>query len=217
MGRKPKNWIPTITERNQWLADDFMNYVGTIYDEYFNNFVEILQFEPDIVQDSLMRTYNAILYNGIDNPVYVDENTPVEEREKIYRNKWFIACKNNGSVGITSDRYRTRRSDNDITHILKDEEYTTADDKVRNDMWNDFRTLYLLEHVCKNFSVQTCYCFRIYYMVPDMTYKKLQQLTKLKDARTRVTTVNRYLRENKERLQKDMEKAFTTQYPQFER
>lgn len=213
MGRKKKDWKPVITERNQWLADDFLKYIGKIYDEYRLKYRDILHYDEDLIQDSILRTYQAILWNGLNGKVSITEETPDEIRYDVYRYKWFIACRNNNTVGITSDRYRTHRSDNDITDVLKGQESTTAATKIKNDVYNDFRTLYLLEYVCAKYDTQTCHCFKIYYLVPGMTYKKLSDITKLKDAKTRVVEVNRYLRENIEQITNEINEHFKEEYP----
>ena len=215
MGRKKKDWKPVITERNQWLADDFLKYIGTIYDEYRLKYRDILHYDEDLIQDSILRTYQAILWNGLNGKVSITEETPVEIRYDVYRYKWFIACRNNNTVGITSDRYRTHRSDNDITDVLREQESTTAETKIKNDVYNDFKTLYLLEYVCARYDPQTCHCFKIYYLVPGMTYKKLSDITKLKDAKTRVVEVNRHLRENIEQITNDINEHFKEEYPNF--
>ena len=213
MGRKKKNFKPIITEENKWLADDFLRAIGTIYDEYMYKFRDLLHWSEDIIQDSILRTYQTILWNGCNSPIKVTRDTPEEARITVWKNKWFIACRNNNTVGITSDRYRTHRSDNDITDVLNGQESTTAATKIKNDVYNDFRTLYLLEYVCAKYDTQTCHCFKIYYLVPGMTYKKLSDITKLKDAKTRVVEVNRHLRENVEQITNEINEHFKEEYP----
>lgn len=215
MGRKKKNWVPVITERNQWLADDFLNYIGQIYDEYRLKYRDILHYDEDLIQDSILRTYQTILWNGLNGKINVTEETPAEIRYDIYRFKWFIACRNNNTVGITSDRYRTHRSDNDITDVLRNEESVTAEEKIKKDIYDDYRTIYLLEYVCARYDPQTCHCFRIYYMVPGMTYKKLSDITKLKDAKTRVVEVNKHLREHIDEINAEIDTNFKHDYPDF--
>lgn len=214
MGRKRKNWIPVITEDNQWLADDFLKKIGTIYEEYFHRFRDLLHWPEDIIQEAVLRTYNAILYNGCKSPICVTQDTPEEIRMDIWKNKFFIACRQNSTVGITSDRYMKHRSDNPVTDVIKDKEYISADRKVVNDLYDDYRTMWLISHVCENFDPKTCYCFRVYYLVKGMTYRKLSEMTKMKDAKTRVVEVNRYLRENIEEIQKKIDEAFAKDYPE---
>ena len=71
MGRKKKNWVPVITERNQWLADDFLKYIGQIYDEYRLKYRDILHYDEDLIQDSIVRTYQTILWNGLNGKINV--------------------------------------------------------------------------------------------------------------------------------------------------
>lgn len=225
MGRKKKGWKPVITERNKWLADDFMKYIGTIYEEYrhkyMNEFMKSatgssIKPDEDLFQDSILRVYQTILWNGCDKPVYITEDTPEEERHTIYRHKWFIALRQNSTVGLSTDKYRSRRDDNSVVDILKAEEYTSSAKKVMNDIYNDYRTMHLLDLVCRKYDAQTCYCFRIYYLVPGMTYKKLSNITHMKDAKTRVVEVNKYLRDNLDEISAGINEGFRTEYPDFD-
>lgn len=215
MGRKKKDFKPIITEENKWLADDFLRVIGTIYDEYMYKFRDLLHWSEDIIQDSILRTYQTILWNGCKSPVKITRDTPEEARITVWKNKWFIACRNNNTVGITSDRYRTHRSDNDITDVLRNAESVTAEEKIKNDIYDDYRTIYLLEYVCARYDPQTCHCFRIYYMIPGMTYKKLSDITKLKDAKTRVVEVNKHLREHLDEINAEIDTNFKHDYPDF--
>lgn len=214
MGRKKKNWQPTISEENQQLADDFLRYIAEsgLYDEYRRKFVSSGHWDEDVYQETVLRVYQAILYNGMDGKIKVSMETSKEERHEIFRNKFFIACKRNNTVGLTSDRYRARRSDNDVLHLLKDEAFESADEKARRDLYEDFKILKTLEYVEENFSDVDIHLFKIYYLVPGTTYKKLQEMTKLKDARTRVVEINRMLRKNKELLEKKIAEEFNEKY-----
>lgn len=216
MGRKKKDWKPDITPRKQWLADDFLKYIGTIYEEYFSNFVKILGWDEDLVQESILRTYQAILWNGCDKPIYITEDTPENIRHDAYRYKWFIACKSNNTVG--KPKYDINNSDtfDDEVTKLSNSPSDTSQKKVMKDIYNDYRTMYLLDLVCSNYDIQTCYCFRLYYCVPGMTYKKLTALTKMKDAKTRVVAVNKYLRENLDKITDDIDTHFREEYPDFD-
>ena len=218
MGRKAKDWTPVISEENEWLANDFMQYIAVsgIYEDFIKKFVNSSHWDEDIYQETILRVYNAILYNGCNSPVRVTKGTPDEERHEIWRNKFFIACKQNNTVGITSDKYRMRRSDNDVFHILKDEEYSTAERKVAIDLWNDFKVLKTLEYVEDNFSDIDSHLFKMYYMLPQMTYRQLQQISGMKDARTRVVAINRHLRENRELIESEIKKKFNNEYGNLE-
>lgn len=214
MGRKRKNFVPNITEDNQLLADDFIRYIAEsgLYDEYRRKFVSSGHWDEDVYQETVLRVYQAILYNGMDGKIKVTMETPEEERHDIFRNKFFISCKQNNTVGLTSDRYKTRRSDNDVLHLLKDEVFESAEEKTRRDLFEDFKILKTLEYVEEHFSDVDSHLFKIYYLVPGTTYKKLQEMTKLKDARTRVVEINRMLRKNRELLEKKIAEEFEKQY-----
>ena len=69
-----------------------------------------------------------------------------------------------------------------------------------------------LEYVENNFEPIDYHLFRLYYILPKMTYKKLQELTGMKDARTRVVKVAKNLREMKEQLEKNISNEFEKYY-----
>ena len=52
-------------------------------------------------------------------------------------------------------------------------------------------------------------------MVPGMTYKKLSDITKLKDAKTRVVEVNKHLREHIDEINEEIDTNFKHDYPDF--
>lgn len=215
MGRKKKGWKPIITEENKWLADDFLRIIGQIYDEYMHKFRDLLHWSEDIIQDSILRTYQAILWNGCNSPIKITRDTPEEARITVWKNKWFVSCKNNNTVG--KPKYDINNSDTFDDEVIKlsNSPADTSQKKVMNDIYNDYRTMYLLDLVCSNYDIQTCYCFRLYYCVPGMTYKKLTALTKMKDAKTRVVAVNKYLRENLDKISSDIDTHFKEEYPNF--
>ena len=212
MARYKNDSPPEITELNQWLADDFMKYIGSIYTEYFDKFVNVLHWDEDKIQDSLLRVYQSIQYNGLTKPIFVDKDTPDDIKHDIYRYKFFTCTKSNNVNLQSSDYYATHRDGNDVFHTLRNEEYETVEEKVRKDLLDDFKTIKTLEYVENNFEPIDYHLFRLYYILPKMTYKKLQELTGMKDARTRVVKVAKNLREMKEQLEKNISNEFEKYY-----
>lgn len=216
MARYKNDSLPVITELNKWLASKFLEYIGTIYDEYFNNFVKVLHWPEDKIQDTLLRVYQSILYNGLQKPIFVDKETPEDIRNDIFRYKFFISCKSNCTNLQSSDYYDTHRDGNDIFHTLRNEESISSEEKVKKDLLDDFKTLKTLEYVENNFEPIDYHLFRLYYILPKMTYKKLQELTGKKDARTRVVRIAKHLREIKTELETNIKKEFEEKYGDLE-
>lgn len=82
---------------------------------------------------------------------------------------------------------------------------SSPEEKVESDLFKDFATRYLLCAVEDNFDDLDYRLFRIKIFY-QCTYKKLKELTKIKDAKQRCVKINNWLKSNIDR--KDIEKAF---------
>ena len=86
----------------------------------------------------------------------------------------------------------------------------TAEEKIANDLFCDFATTYILNKVEENFDSVSFYLYRLKVLVPKMTYKKLQTITKYKSVRQKVCTIKRWVKENIKIG--DVRKAFYQEY-----
>ena len=74
--------------------------------------------------------------------------------------------------------------------------FTDARIKVINDMFKDFSILFIMMLVEKNFDNEHFYLFKLKELMPDMTYKKLAEQTKMKAVRQKVVEVKNWLKQN---------------------
>lgn len=189
-GRKPLGWKPETDERKEWLARDFLNLIQKYYLQMMDYDKGKNIIDWDIFNDTLLLTHRTIKYNGVDSPVYVTQDTPEEERYRIYRYKVFTSYQINlGSI----------KGRQPIMEQLPDT-YTPEDNptikKIEKDTKQDAKTMAVLELAEQMAEPITFYCFRIYYLIPGMSYTKLKQITKVSDCKKRVVGLRKQLQEN---------------------
>ena len=89
-------------------------------------------------------------------------------------------------------------SDN-INEVYEDwynENNSPAKVKLLNDLWKDFATLYILTKVEDNFDQEHFRLFNLKTMIPNMTYKKLQEKTHCTGCRQKVVNVKNWVKNN---------------------
>ena len=190
MGRKPKNFKPVIKKENVELAQQYMNYISTIYEEYIEVFSDMYNDE-DLAGEVLIKTYNCIKNNGLST---VDLDTEEDLKKKSFKNYFFISAK---LTNITKKKYQQKSP----IDRVKNENIDTIDDlpteeKIRNQIYKDYKVMYIVKKVEENFDAIDYRCFRLYHLLKNMTYAKLRQLTGIKNAKMRVITINKWLRQN---------------------
>jgi len=158
-------------------------------------------FDEDIYSDTILKCYDIITRNGLK-----------DKSPQGIESYFFIAFRNN----IRNERNysRVKKRDFNITsdniHTLYEEYYNEnnadAVEKVLNDLFTDFCTLYIMMQVESNFSQEHFYLFRVKTLAKGMTFKKLQEQTKIKASRLKVIEVQRWLKENIKK--EDIKKAF---------
>ena len=63
-------------------------------------------------------------------------------------------------------------------------------------MFKDFGTVYIMMVVEQNFDSEHFYLFKLKELIPNMTYKKLAEKTKMRGVRQKVVEVKRWLKDN---------------------
>ena len=86
----------------------------------------------------------------------------------------------------------------------------TEKDKLRMDLWKDYATIYLMRRVEEQFDGEHFKLFQHKYLIKGVTFTKLQQETRVKGARQKVTEVLQWLRENV--TKEEVRKAFEEDY-----
>ena len=190
MGRKPKNYKPVIKKENVELAEQYMNYISTIYEEYIEVFRNMYNDE-DLAGEVLIKTYNCIKNNGLST---VDLDTEEDLKKKVFKNYFFISAK---LTNITKKKYQQKSPIDRVTNenIDKIDDIPT-EEQIRNQINKDFKVMYIVNKAEENFDVLDYRCFILYHLLKNMTYAKLRQLTGIKNAKMRVITINKWLRQN---------------------
>lgn len=189
----------------------FLNYINDHYNvlkHKYRRFCIEKQYDwdEDIFSDTILSCYTAIekkgslndkTSQGIENYFFRSFKQNIQ-REKQY-------CR-------VSKRDMNYNSDN-INEVYEDwynENNSPAKVKLLNDLWKDFATLYILTKVEDNFDSEHFRLFRLKYLVPSMTYKKLQEKTQAKKCRQKVVDVKNWIRDNVSK--QEIKKVFTLMY-----
>ena len=189
MGRKPKGYIPVIKKENIELAEQYINYISTIYEEYIDVFSNMYNDE-DLAGEVLLKTYNCIKNNGLST---IDLETEEDLKKKVFKNYFFISAK---LTNITNKKYQQKSPIRDTNENIDAIDDLPTEEKIKNQIYKDYRVMYIINTVEENFDAIDYRCFRLYHLLKNMTYAKLRQLTGIKNAKMRVITINKWLRQN---------------------
>ena len=179
-----------MVESTQGLK--FMEFASKHYDVYKKKWEKYLfdkgiEFDEDVYNDTIIKVYEYINANGIK-----------DDTDNGLASYWFKSFNMNIKREQQYSRNAMRDKNVDATEEL-DKEVNGDEDrenKIRRDVFYDWSTIYLLQLVEREFDNITFHCFRLYYILPKMTYEKLRALTKITDAKKRVITVKKWLKEN---------------------
>ena len=189
MRRKPKNYKPVIKKENIELAEQYINYISTIYEEYIEVFSNMYNDE-DLAGEVLLKTYNCIKNNGLST---IDLETEEDLKKKVFKNYFFISAK---LTNITNKKYQQKSPIRDTNENIDTIDDLPTEEKIKNQIYKDYRVMYIINTVEENFDAIDYRCFRLYHLLKNMTYAKLRQLTGIKNAKMRVITINKWLRQN---------------------
>ena len=165
----------------QKAAQDFLRQSGELYDTNKKKWRKTIkdkgyEFSEDIYNDSIIKTYNAIIKKEIDTTDYLG-----------YWHKTFV---NNT---MRDEKYARNRmvDDEDVFEILKDKE----DEEDKTSLYISTIS-HILLMVRKHFDRKTFETFRM-YLLCGMSYEQLDSLTGLKDSKTRISKVRKWINDNK--------------------
>lgn len=175
----------------------FLNYINDNYTKLKHKYARYckennIQWDEDTFSDTIIKCYDAIKKKG-----GLDDCT-----EQGIENYFFISFKMNLKREKQYARVQKRdaniTSDN-INQVYEDFLMQNSNDertKLVNDLFIDFSTIFILHLVEEHFDADTYYLFRLKYLIKGMTYKALQEKTKLKKVRQRVVEVKQWLQKN---------------------
>lgn len=162
------------------------------------------QWDEDIFSDTIVKCYDTIKRKG-----RLDDNTP----EGI-ENYFFKSFK----INLQREKQYSRNAKRDLnlTDTIEElyENYynnsnITPTEKIRNDSWKDFATLYIMMAVEQQFDYEHFHLFQL-KMLCNLTYRELAQKTNSKGVRNKVLAVKQWVKENISKEQ--IKRAFDEQY-----
>lgn len=186
---------------NEIQARKYLNLANDKYLDYLKKWRTHIQekgydWDEDVFSDTILKVYDNILKNGIK-----------DDSEEGLSNYWFKSF----IVNIKREKQYSRNLYRDMNVDASEEldkEYNGDDElklKIRRHIYDDWLSVRLLQIVEQNFTSKEFRCFRLYYIVPKMTYEKLRDLTKIKDCKKIVNTIKKWLIENTDKHQLDKE------------
>ena len=165
------------------------------------------QFDEDIFSDTIIKCYDTIKRKG-----RLDDNTP----EGI-ENYFFKSFK----INLQREKQYSRNAKRDLnlTDTIEElyEDYynstnMTSDEKITNDLWKDFATLYIMMAVEQQFDHEHVHLFQL-KMLCNLTYRELAEKTNSKGVRNKVLAVKQWVKDNI--TKEEIKKAFDEQYNHF--
>lgn len=165
------------------------------------------EWNEDVFSETIVRCYNAIQKKG-----GLDDKS-----EKGVENYFFQAF----AINIKREAQYARNSKRDNTNDLFGEYEThseqhdlTLEEKIKQDCFKDFATIYLMKRAEENFDDESFHLFN-HKTLGNLTYKELQKkYPNTKAIRQKVAAVKRWLKENvtKEEVVKAFEEFMNTNF-----
>lgn len=146
-------------------ADDFMTTAGLLYEGNRKKWRSILknkgiEFNEDIYNDSILKTYDAILKKEVGSD---------------YIGYWYKTFLNNSKRDLKYS-YHNRDDGVDVIEYLKEFPYEEYKDKTDT-------IIEVLKMVRDSSTTRGFHLFLMYYMIPEMTYDELKKITGISDVK----------------------------------
>lgn len=177
---------------NEEQAKKFLEVVSNNYDDCLKKWRKYqtdknMEFDDDVFQDTILKIYDKIMRSGIQ-----------EDTEQGMLNYFFKSFQRNTRREFQYSRNAYRDKNCDVFSLL--EAVDNGDEEIENkrkqEAWSQFVAYNILKIVEENFDDITFRCFRIYYMMKEMPYAKLTQVTNVRNAKKRVVDVKKWLQTN---------------------
>ncbi len=146
-------------------ADEFMTTAGLLYEGNRKKWRSILknkgiEFNEDIYNDSILKTYDAILKKEVGSD---------------YMGYWYKTFLNNSKRDLKYS-YHNRDDGVDVIEYLKEFPYEEYKDKTDT-------IIEVLKMVRDSSTPRGFHLFLMYYMIPEMTYDELKKITGISDVK----------------------------------
>ena len=193
-----------ISPENQSDADLFMAIIGKNYEALkvgcrANQLKSNKPWSEDAFQDTVVLCYETIQRRGIR-----------DKSEQGIRNYFFNAFRMN-VLHETVLPYNSRKvDDEDLVNNYDQLDERDGEQKVKEQLFNDFAVVRILELAEANCDPLSFYCYRLKFLMDKMPYQRLVNITKIKSAKARVKSVIEWIKENvtEEELRKEFEEKY---------
>ena len=189
----------------------FLEYINDNYEILKNKYKTMcvqnqLIWDEDVFSNTILSCYNAInkkgklddtSNQGIENYFFRSFKQNVQRERQYCRVSKRDLNYNSDSINQAYENWYNGTKD-------------TAINKIRSDLYKDFATLYIMHRVEDEFDAEHFRLFNLKTLIPDMTYKKLQEKTKCTSCRQKVIDVRNWVRNNVSK--EEIKKAFNLMY-----
>lgn len=198
----------------QEQAQVFLLTINDIYDDfkitlkkYCNN--KHIPFNEDIYHDTILNVHDIILKHGLKD---ISNDGCCNYMFKSFKmnnlRQYQYANHSKRDYNIINIQELHELHEHNLSEARKDFE-----SKVKKDLYNDYCIINILKLVEEEFDSIDYYCFRLKYLIPNMTYQKLKDLTKINNCKQKVLNIKRYLQYNFD--EKSNKEAFLNEYSDF--
>lgn len=178
------------------MATKFLTYIGQHYEEIQTKLKMLCgrnkqAYDEDGYHEAVIRCYKAIEKKGT-----MTDPSPYGMESYLIRS-YFNYIKEEARSCKIAKRDRNITSDN-IDVVYEDwynSNHNDSRQKIVNDLYNDFSTLYIMHKVEDTFDGEHFYLFRLKTLC-EMTYKQLSTSTGIRGCRQKVVEVKRWLQQN---------------------
>ena len=193
-----------ISPENQADADLFMETIGKNYEALkvgcrANQLKANKPWSEDAFQDTVVLCYETIQRRGIR-----------DKSDQGIRNYFFNAFRMNVLHEAVLPYNSRKVDDEEFVNNYDPLDERECEQKVKEQLFNDFAVVRILELAEANCDPLSFYCYRLKFLMDKMPYQRLVNITKIKSAKARVKSVIEWIKENvtEEELRKEFEEKY---------
>lgn len=193
-----------ISPENQADADLFMETIGKNYEALkvgcrANQLKANKPWSEDAFQDTVVLCYETIQRRGIR-----------DKSDQGIRNYFFNAFRMNVLHEAVLPYNSRKVDDEELVNNYDPLDERECEQKVKEQLFNDFAVVRILELAEANCDPLSFYCYRLKFLMDKMPYHRLVTITKIKSAKARVKSVIEWIKENvtEEELHKEFEEKY---------
>lgn len=191
-------------------CEKFINHISEHYDELKNKYrtycrLNNYEWDADIFQDTILKCYEAIERKGglKDTTPYGIESYFFLSFKTNTKREGQYARVTHRDMNITSD------SINDVYENWYNDNKSSSEEKLKQDLFTDWATLYIMQVVEDNFPPEDFYLYRL-KTLGNLTYKQIQDKTNEKRVRQRIMDIKNFLKANVRK--EDVKELFHQRY-----